>query len=141
MASQTTYLEQLGTVPLLASFSKRELAKVAKAADEVLVPAGREVVVQGEIGHECFVILDGEADVSVDSRVIASFGPGDHFGELALLDGGPRTATVTARTDLDLLVLGRRELLGLLEELPGLSRKMLATLAAQVRKLDDHLYG
>ncbi len=79
--------------------------------------------------------------MSREGNVIATIGAGDHFGELALLDGGPRTATVTATTDLDLLVLGQRQFLGLLEELPALSRKMLATLAGQVRRLDDHLYG
>jgi CRP-like cAMP-binding protein len=141
MASQSTYLEQLSTVPLLSSFSKRELTKVARAADELHVKSGREVVVEGKVGHECFVILDGEAAVSREGHVIATFRAGDHFGELALLDGGPRTATVTATTDLDLLVIGQRQFLGLLEELPGLSRKMLATLAGQVRRLDDHLYG
>ena len=141
MATQSTYLEQLASVPLLSSFSKRELTKVARAADELRVKAGRQVVVEGKVGHECFVILSGEATVSRDGHEIATFRAGDHFGELALLDGGPRTATVTAITDLDLLVIGQRQFLGLLEELPGLSRKMLATLAGQVRRLDDHLYG
>jgi CRP/FNR family transcriptional regulator, cyclic AMP receptor protein len=141
MATQSTYLEQLATVPLLSSFSKRELTKVARAADEVTVKAGRQVVVEGKVGHECFVILAGEASVSREDHVIATFRAGDHFGELALLDGGPRTATVTATTDLDLLVIGQRQFLGLLEELPGLSRKILATLAGQIRRLDDRLYG
>jgi CRP-like cAMP-binding protein len=141
MATQGTYLEQLAAVPLLSSFSKRELTKVARAADEVHVPAGRMVVEQGHVGHECFVILSGDASVTVDGKEIATFGPGDHFGELALLDGGPRTATVTATSELDLLVLGQRQFLGLLEELPALGRKMLATLAGQIRALDDHLYG
>jgi CRP/FNR family transcriptional regulator, cyclic AMP receptor protein len=141
MASQSTYLEQLATVPLFSAFTRRELGKVARAADEVSVPAGRDVVVQGKIGHECFVILSGEATVSRDGTTIAKFTDGDHFGELALLDGGPRTATVTAATDLQLLVLGQRQFLSLLEEVPPLSRKMLTTLAGQVRELDDHLYG
>jgi CRP-like cAMP-binding protein len=141
MATQSTYLEQLATVPLLSSFSKRELTKVARAADELHVKAGRQVVVEGKVGHECFVILAGEANVSREDHIIATIRAGDHFGELALLDGGPRTATVTATTDLDLLVIGQRQFLGLLEELPGLSRKILATLAGQVRRLDDHLYG
>jgi CRP/FNR family cyclic AMP-dependent transcriptional regulator len=141
VATQSTYPEQLASVPLFSSFSKRELSKVARAADEVHIPAGRLIVHEGRAGHECFVILRGEAEVSRDGQVIAKFGPGDHFGELALLDGGPRTASVTATTDLDLLVLGQREFLALLEEVPGLSRKMMATLAGQVRRLDDHLYG
>ncbi len=141
MASQSTYLEQLASVPLFSAFSRRELGKVAKAADEVQVPAGRSIVEEGKVGHECFVILSGQATVTRDGTTIAEFGPGDHFGELALLDGGPRTATVTAGTDLDLLVLGQREFLSLLEEVPALSRKVLTTLAGQVRVLDDHLYG
>jgi CRP/FNR family transcriptional regulator, cyclic AMP receptor protein len=141
VASQTAYLDQLASVPLLSSFSKRELSRVARATDEIHVAAGRQVVVEGSTGHECFLIRTGEATVSRDGKVIAQLGSGDHFGELALLDGGPRTATVTADTDLDLLVLGQREFLALLEDLPALSRKILATLAAQVRRLDDHLYG
>jgi CRP/FNR family transcriptional regulator, cyclic AMP receptor protein len=141
MAPQSSYLEQLATVPLFSAFSRRELTKVAKAADEIHVKAGRDVVVQGKVGHECFVILAGEAVVSRDGTTIAKFAAGDHFGELALLDGGPRTATVRAESDLDLLVLGQRQFLSLLEEVPALSRKMLTTLAGQVRQLDDHLYG
>jgi CRP/FNR family transcriptional regulator, cyclic AMP receptor protein len=141
VAIQSNYPEQLGTVPLFSAFSKRELTKVARAADEVHVPAGRVVVHEGRAGHECFVILAGEAEVTRDGKRIAKAHAGDHFGELALLDGGPRTASVTATTDLDLLVLGQREFLALLEELPSLSRKMMATLASQVRRLDDHLYG
>lgn len=141
MAISSSYSEQLATVPLFSSFSKRELAKVARAADEVHVPAGRQIVHEGRAGHECFVLLKGQAEVSRDGKSIAKAGPGDHFGELALLDGGPRTASVTATTDLDVLVLGQREFLALLEELPSLSRKIMATLAGQVRRLDDHLYG
>jgi CRP/FNR family transcriptional regulator, cyclic AMP receptor protein len=131
----------LATVPLFSTFSKRELSKVARAADEVAVKADHAVVVQGKVGHECFVITAGEAEVTRDGTSIAKLSAGDHFGELALLDGGPRTATVTATTDLHLLVLGQRQFLSLLEEVPALSRKMLTTLAAQVRLLDDHLYG
>ncbi len=141
MASQSTYLEQLATVPLFSAFSRRELTKVARAADEVKVEAGRQVVVEGKVGRECFIILAGHAQVSRDGKPIATFGPGDHFGELALLDGGPRTATVTATSDLSLLVLGQREFLSLLEEVPALSRKMLTTLAGWLRQLDENLYG
>ncbi len=141
MASQSSYLEQLATVPLFSAFSRRELAKVAKAADEVQIRADHPVVIEGHTGHECFVITAGEAEVSRDGTPIAKLSAGDHFGELALLDGGPRTATVTATTDMTLLVLGQREFLSLLEEVPALSRKMLTTLAGQVRRLDDHLYG
>ena len=142
MATQSTYLEQLATVPLLSSFSKRELTKVARAADEVTVKAGRQVVVEGKVGRECFVILEGEAS-GVARRTTSSprSGAGDHFGELALLDGGPRTATVTATPTSTCWCSASASSSALLEEVPGLSRKMLATLAGQVRRLDDHLYG
>jgi CRP-like cAMP-binding protein len=126
---------------MMSAFSKKELGKVAKATDEVHVKAGREIVHEGNAGHECYVVLKGKADVERGGKQIATFGPGDHFGELALLDGGPRTASVVAQTDMDLLVLGQREFLALLEEIPGLSRKIMGNLAGQVRRLDDTLYG
>jgi CRP/FNR family transcriptional regulator, cyclic AMP receptor protein len=140
MASRDSYLDQLRSVPMMSAFSKKELTKVARATDEVHVKAGREIVHEGKAGHECYVVLKGKADVVLKGKAIATFGPGDHFGELALLDGGPRTASVVAKTDMDLLVLGQREFLALLEEIPGLSRKIMGNLASQIRRLDDTLY-
>jgi CRP-like cAMP-binding protein len=72
---------------------------------------------------------------------VADLGPGDHFGELALLDGGPRTATVIARTPLTVLVLGQREFAGVLDSVPGIAHKLLATLATRIRDLDEKAYG
>jgi CRP/FNR family cyclic AMP-dependent transcriptional regulator len=141
MANRRAYLDHLASIPLFRSCTKRELERVAKAADEVQVVAGRAVVEQGHSGHECYVIIDGEAAVTRDGALIATFGPGDHFGELAVLDGGPRTATVTATTDLELLVIGRREFTALIEDVPGLSHKVLVNLAQWVRQLDDRIYG
>ena len=87
------------------------------------------------------MIIQGTATVSREGNVIATIGAGDHFGELAVLDGGPRTATVTATSDLDLLVIGRREFTALLEDVPGLNHKVLVNLAGWVRDLDAHVYG
>jgi len=141
MANRSERLEQLSAVPLFRSSSKRELEKIARAADEVIVEAGRVLVTQGEIGRECYVIVSGEASVSRDGKEIAKLGAGEPIGELAVLDGGPRTATVTALTELDLLVIGQREFSALLTEVPGLAHKIMVNLAARVRDLDERVYG
>ena len=141
MANRRERLDQLASVPLFRSSSKRELEKVAKAADEVIVEAGRVLVTQGEIGRECYVIVSGEASVSRDGKEIARLGPGQPIGELAVLDGGPRTATVTALSELDLLVIGQREFSALLTEVPGLAHKIMVNLAERVRELDERVYG
>ena len=101
---------------------------------------GREIVKQGSVGKECFIIVEGEAAVKRNGRRVATMSAGDHFGELALLDGGPRTATVVAETPLTVLVLGQREFAGLLDEVPGLGRKIMSSLAGWVRELDTKIY-
>jgi CRP/FNR family transcriptional regulator, cyclic AMP receptor protein len=141
MARGDAYLEHLGSVSLFSACSRKDLQKIARASDEVTVPAGRVLVEQGSVGRECFVIVEGEVTVKRNGRKIATFGPGDHFGELALLDKGPRTATVEAVTPLTVLVLGSREFTGVLDEVPGLAHKVLASLAARVRALDTQNYG
>ena len=141
MASRRDRLDQLARVPLFSSCSQRELGRIVRAADEITVEAGRTLVEQGRAGHECYVIVSGHAEVSRDAHTIAVLGAGDTIGELAVLDGGPRTATVTATTDLDLLVLRQREFAGLLTEVPTLSHKILVNLARRVRELDERVYG
>jgi len=141
MASRRDRLDQLARVPLFSSCSQRELGRIVRAADEITVEAGRTLVEQGRAGHECYVIVSGQAEVSRDANTIAVLGVGDTIGELAVLDGGPRTATVTATTDLDLLVLRQREFAGLLTEVPTLSHKILVNLARRVRELDERVYG
>src|SRR5690606_34210047 len=87
-------VDHLAQVSLFSSMSKRELQKIARVSDEVSVPEGKVLVEEGTRGREAFVILDGKAVVRRNNRRVATLGPGDHFGELALLDGGPRTASV-----------------------------------------------
>ena len=91
---------------------------------------------EGETGHEFFVILDGTAQVTRHGRKIATLGPGDAFGELALLEKAPRNATVVAETDMELVVLGQREFAGIIDEVPGFARKMLAGMAKRLREAD-----
>ena len=140
MASRSEYLKHLAQVPLFASLSNRDLQKLAKASDEISLEQDRVLVEQDTTGHEAFVILEGEATVERGGKQIATLGPGSYFGELALLDGGPRTASVIAVTPLRVLVLGQREFAGLLDEVPGLARKVLANLAGLVRELDSKIY-
>jgi CRP-like cAMP-binding protein len=141
MASHDSYLDQLASVPLFAACSRRELQKIGKASDELRVVPGTVLVEQGDTGRECYIILEGTASVKRSNRKVASLGPGATVGELALLDHGPRTATVVADTDLHLLVLGSRQFAGVLEEVPSLARKLMAALAARVRELDTKAFG
>jgi CRP/FNR family transcriptional regulator, cyclic AMP receptor protein len=141
MASRRDRLDQIARIPLFSACSQRELGRVVRAVDEIVVEPGRTLVEQGRAGHECYVIVSGEAEVTRDANTVATLGPGDTIGELAVLDGGPRTATVTAVTELDLLVLGQREFAALLIEVPSLSHKILVNLARRVRELDERVYG
>jgi CRP/FNR family cyclic AMP-dependent transcriptional regulator len=131
-----TYLDHLAEVPLFSACSRKDLEKIAKASDEVEVKKGRVLVDQGRPGHEFFLILEGEASVRRNNRKIASLGPGQYFGELSLLDRGPRTATVVADTDMRVLVLGQREFLGVLDDVPGLAYKILRIMAHRLREAD-----
>jgi CRP-like cAMP-binding protein len=141
MAGKDAYLDHLASVPLFASCSRKELQTIARASDELSIPAGKTLVEQNDVGRECFVILEGSASVKRNGRKVATLGPGAYFGELSLLDKGPRTATVTADTPLTVLVLGPREFSSILDSVPGLSHKLLSTLAARVRDLDSKAFG
>jgi CRP-like cAMP-binding protein len=135
------YLNHLASVPLFSGCTTRELRAIAKAAVELTLDEGREFVTQGDVGREAFVIVEGRADVTRGGQTIAQLGPGDCVGELSLLDHGPRTASVIAATPLTVLVLGPREFSGLLDEVPTLTHKVLAALAARVRELDAKAFG
>ena len=140
MAKQT-YLDQLAAVPLFSACSKKDLQKIAKASDELDVAEGRELCVQGDASREAFVLVEGTATVKRNNRKVATLTEGACIGELGLLDKGPRTATVTMDGPGRVLVLGPREFSGLLEEVPGLSHKLMRTLASRVRDLDKKTYG
>jgi CRP-like cAMP-binding protein len=138
MAS-SDYLDHLANIRLFNSCSQRELAKIARATDEVHVPVGKVLMEQGQSGREAFIIVSGTASVVIGGTQVAELSAGHHVGELALLDGGPRTATVTATTDMDVLVISQRAFFALLDEVPGLARKILTSLACMVRDLDERL--
>lgn len=139
--ARNAHLAHLSSVPLFAACSNKELQHVAKASDELDLPEGKVLCEQGQVGREAFVILEGNALVKRGGRKVATLGPGACVGELALLDHGPRTATVVAETPLKVLVIGPREFSGLLEDVPTIARKLLQALAARIRDLDTKTYG
>jgi CRP-like cAMP-binding protein len=129
-------LEHLSNVQMFASLNKKELRLIARVADVVKVPAGTEIVTEGSVGHEFYLVLSGEASVRRNGRKVTTLGPGRYFGELALLDRGPRSATVVADTDMELAVIGQREFLSVLDEVPALAHKLMVSMAARLRDAD-----
>jgi CRP/FNR family transcriptional regulator, cyclic AMP receptor protein len=127
-------VERLSHVPIFAGCSKRDLQTIAKAVRPVRHAAGGIVATEGEPGAGLFVIDQGEADVTIGGRKLNHLGPGDFFGEMALLDGGPRTATVTATTDLSLFALTGWVYRGLLTEHPSIAIRTLEAMAARLRR-------
>jgi CRP-like cAMP-binding protein len=125
-------LERIAQVPLFAHCSKRELAQVGTLADEVELPAGTVVVREGRYGQEFFVLVDGTAEVTKGETVVATLGPGDWFGEIALLHNAPRNATVTATTAIDALVVSHRDFSSLLATSPQIQGKVLQALAERL---------
>jgi CRP/FNR family transcriptional regulator, cyclic AMP receptor protein len=136
MARRDAFIDHLQQVPLFAACSRKDLQLVARRAEDVRVPAGKALISEGETGHEFFVILEGTAKVVRHGRKIANLGPGDAFGELALLEKAPRNSTIIAETDMELVVLGQREFAGLIDEVPGFARKLLAGMAKRLREAD-----
>jgi CRP/FNR family transcriptional regulator, cyclic AMP receptor protein len=127
-------VELLRGVPLFSSCSKRELSRIASLADQIEVPEGKVLTREGDQGSEFFVVVEGQARVMVRDRGrVTPLGPGASFGELSLLDHGPRSATVEAETDMQLLVLNARSFSSLLTDVPSVARKVLAAMAARLR--------
>lgn len=141
MASKKAYLDHLRNVPLFAGCTKKELERVARSGDEIRMTAGSLLVDQGQTGREAFVVLDGTVTVKRNGRKVASLGPGAIVGELSLLDHGPRTATVVCETDCNLFVIDQRHFLAVLDDVPTLAHKMLASLAGRIRDLDRAYFG
>ncbi|MGH7368590.1 MAG: Crp/Fnr family transcriptional regulator [Candidatus Rokuibacteriota bacterium] len=136
-AKQEDKIERLKEVPLFEGCSQRQLRSVARIARVFDVAADTVLTRAGEPGDEFFLIIDGTArvEVSVEKQVLLH--PGEFFGEMSLLDGGPRSATVVANTPVRLLVISRRHFSALLKEVPGLIQALLVTLSRRVRQAED----
>ncbi|MFM9036892.1 MAG: cyclic nucleotide-binding domain-containing protein [Actinomycetota bacterium] len=141
MASKKNYLDSLRRVALFSSCSTKDLEKIAKAGDEVTLDAGSVIVDQGQTGREAFVIISGSATVKRNGKKVATLGAGSVVGELSLLDHGPRTATVVADTECTMLVISQRQFLAVIDAIPAISHKLLATLAGRIRELDRQYFG
>jgi CRP-like cAMP-binding protein len=135
--SATDTADRLRDVSLFGSCTERELGQIARAGDESTVEAGAEVVAEGSAGEAFYLILSGTASVTRAGAHLADLGPGQYFGELSLLDGAPRNATVTATTPLSLWTLGPREFAAVLDSWPGVARKLLVAMAARLRAADE----
>lgn len=133
LRSKSSKVEMLKNVPLFRGLSQRQVEQIARLADELEVPAGRRLASAGDTGHELFVIVDGQATVTTPSRRTIKLGPGEFFGEMSLIDGGPRSATVNAATPMKLLVIGHREFWELLNEAPPLTGKIMRALSQRLR--------
>ncbi len=125
------------TLPIFAGCTSEELDEIDRLSDEVHVPAGRTVIAQGDLGQEFALIVSGEAQIIKDGVVVATIGAGTYFGEIALLDSVPRTASVVAVTDLVLEVIDRRGFNTLLDDLPRLSRSLLSGMAHRLSEIED----
>lgn len=131
----------LGQVQLFSKCSKKELRRVASLATPVEVEEGEVLTREGQPGSELFAIASGSARVTLRGSEIATLLPGDAFGEMALLDGGPRAATVTASTPMSVYVLGPREFSTLLQDVPQIGRKILKALAQRLRQAEKQRYS
>ena len=122
----------LKNLPLFSSLSRARPARPARYTDEVDVEAGRSLIDQGRFAYEFFVIEEGTAEVTRDGAHVADLGPGDFFGELALLATDRRTATVTAKTDMRLVVMHRQAFLQVEQSLPTVAEQLRDAVAARM---------
>jgi CRP-like cAMP-binding protein len=137
MAHGDEYLERLAGVPLFADLDKHELKAVASLGTEITVDAGRELTHEGDAANEAFLVLEGTARCTRDGVELATFGPGDFFGEMALLAHGPRTATVTATSTVSVRAFHKTEFDQLIEQSPKVAVKILRTTAQRLLHAED----
>jgi CRP-like cAMP-binding protein len=130
-------LDYLGKVPLFQGLDKKHLQRVAQLATRLDLPEGKELIRQGEAGHEFVIVLKGELEIRRDDNVVATSGPGDYVGEIALLADRPRTATVVAKTPVAVEVIGRREFLTMLDNEPEIASQLEQAMKDRLAELDD----
>ena len=133
--AEPSAVDQISKVPIFSGCSKRELAIIARASKVVSHKEGTVIAREGERGIGLFLILEGQCRVSIGDKTKAKLGPGDFFGEVALLDGGPRTATVTAMTPVRLIGITGWVFRGLLMEHPSIALKTLESVAGRLRSV------
>jgi CRP-like cAMP-binding protein len=130
-------LDHLRRVPLFAKMGTRELERLGALADEVEVGLDTVLAEQGRVGHEFFIVLEGRVMVLEGRTPVRTLGPGEFFGEIALIESVPRTATVRAEGIVQLLVIGHREFNALMDEFPTVRVAVMDALAERVRRTED----
>lgn len=130
--SRDTKVEALRRVPLFEGLSRKQLTELAMVTEDVDVEAGKVLCREGDRGQEFFVLMEGEAEVTKHGTHLVTHRSGDFFGEIALIEDVPRTATVTAKTPIRFFVLMRRPFLELLDEQPAIERQVLRALARRL---------
>jgi CRP/FNR family transcriptional regulator, cyclic AMP receptor protein len=129
-------IEILSRIPLFSSSTRVELANAAALFDEVSRPAGTVLVREGVAGNEFFVLVEGTVTASVHGETLATLTGGDFFGEMSLLENAPRAATITADTDVTLLVAEPRGFAALWSTAPGIGVRMLRTMSSRLRSVE-----
>ena len=131
-------LDLLRSVPLFADLDRHHLERLWMLTEEVDVPAGKVLMRQGDHGDDLMVIVSGSVEVERNGTALAGLGPGDFFGEIALVAEGPRTATVTTASPARLLVVSHRDFHALMDEFPEVAARVLTTLAHRLRALESN---
>ena len=131
--AHTETTTMLANVPLFSECSKKELQHIADLAKEVEHREGAVIAREGDKGVGFFLILDGTAKISMGGRTRRRLGPGEYFGEIALLDEGPRSATVTAETPMKLLGVTAWNFRRLIQDHPAIAQKLLKVMAERLR--------
>lgn len=135
--SRGNKVDLLRTIPLFGECSRAELEAAARVSDELRFPEGRVLMRQGARGRELVVIVEGDVAIERDGRQVAARGAGDFLGELALVTGRSRTATVTATSDVRALVLAGRDFDRLLREVPTIAVKVMKAVAERLPPEDE----
>ena len=137
MARTNPAMAMLANVDLFRECSKKELTQILAVSKEIGFPAGKDITVEGQLSGRFYLVLDGAVAVKRQGRTRATLG--SYFGEIALIDGGPRTATCTAVTSVDTLAIAQFNFGPLVKEHPGLAHKLLLHLCARLRAAEAQL--
>lgn len=136
MAKRDEHIKHLKKIHLFSECSKKDLNEIAKFTTEIDFPSGKVIMTEGALASSFIIIVSGTATVRRKGRKVATLGSGDFFGELAVLRNRPRSATVTVDEKMRALVVDRRQLNKLLDDIPGLAKKILYAVADRLNDLD-----